>query len=103
MTILRRLSGLKARHNAEKQMPNEQRCKTCTYWRPLNKNYPAGDLRRLEGEGGYCTNKKLCEAWGPQVYEPDALVCPYCEGVEIFWTGAEFGCVHHEHVGKDAK
>ena len=73
-----------------------EHCKTCKHWSPENKNYPAGNTRRAEGEGGQCTNKKLHESWGPSSYESDALVYPYSESDEIFWTGPAFGCVHHK-------
>lgn len=70
------------------------RCRTCKHWSPENKNYPAGDNRRLEGKGGQCGNEKLRESLGPSSYESDALVYPYYEGAETFWTGPDFGCVH---------
>lgn len=69
-------------------------CKTCKHWKPKNGNFPLTDPRRNEGEGGLCSSNKLCE-WGPNSYQPDALVYPYSEGSEAFWTGPDFGCVHH--------
>ncbi|WP_457321608.1 hypothetical protein [Roseateles sp. P5_E11] len=36
------------------------------------------------------------EAYGDETYKPNALVYPYSEGVEHFWTGPDFGCVNHE-------
>lgn len=71
-------------------------CKTCKNWKPKNGNFQMADQRRNEGEGGLCSSDKLCENWGPTSYQPDALVYPYSEGAEAFWTGPDFGCVHHQ-------
>ncbi len=59
--------------------------------------------REDEHTGGICGSNKLAEDRG-QGYGHDMLVYPYNEGGE-FWTGPEFGCVHHEMVqlgGADA-
>ena len=75
-----------------------ERCKTCKYWTPTNGNFPSGDRRKPEGDGGQCHHDKLAESWGPDSYSNDALVYPYSEGAKTFWTGPNFGCVHHEQA-----
>jgi hypothetical protein len=59
------------------------RCETCAWWK--------GDL--YEG-GRECTNGKIREDKYGKCYEPDALVYSYYESGS-FWTGPQFGCVHH--------
>jgi hypothetical protein len=46
--------------------------------------------------GGICRSDKLIEDWG-QGHGADMLVYPYSEGGS-FWTGPDFGCVHHEQA-----
>lgn len=59
------------------------RCKTCRHWIPVARGR----------EGGICDSDMLTEDYG-MPYGPAMLVYPYNEGGE-FWTGPEFGCVHH--------
>jgi len=65
------------------------RCATCKSWRRVR------SVR--EDAGGECLNEKLREKWGDASHEPDALVYSYSEGGG-FWTGPDFGCVHHKSV-----
>ena len=68
------------------------RCKSCRYWIP--------EVLRRPHFGGLCDNPKIHE--GGCDYGMDALVYPYAEG-GTFWTGPEFGCVHHSiPIHKDA-
>ena len=67
-----------------------ERCKTCAYWKQNLGSVLTNGVR-----GGGCSNEKLREAWGGGGYEADALVYSYDEGGS-FWTGPEFGCVHHK-------
>lgn len=63
------------------------RCKTCKHWTP--------EEDRFENVGT-CYHDKLAEYTGRGSCAPDALIYPYDEGAGHFWTGPEFGCVHHE-------
>lgn len=66
-----------------------EHCKTCKHWKPCGKSD-----NKERRKGGHCMNeKKITEDYGR--YGPDMLVYPYIEGGD-FWTGPEFGCVHHE-------
>lgn len=62
-----------------------QLCKTCAHWRE-------GDRRAIGYGGGVCRNPKITEDYGQRT--DDMLVYPYNEG-GWFWTGPDFGCVHH--------
>ena len=64
------------------------RCKTCAHWTPCE------DRSAAENAGGICRSDKLQEANGPRSHPLDGLTYPYLEG-GYFWTGPEFGCVHH--------
>lgn len=64
-------------------------CKTCKHWAPCAPT--AHDAI----PGGHCSSPKLMEDCG--VHPNDALVYSYAEG-GAFWTGPEFGCVHHVRV-----
>jgi hypothetical protein len=68
------------------------RCKTCRWWdQSSGRLSPSGST----GRGGDCSNEgKLHENYVVQA-EDDHLVYSYNEGGG-FWTGPEFGCVHHE-------
>jgi hypothetical protein len=46
--------------------------------------------------GGICRSEKLTENWG-QEHGADMLLYEYDEGGG-FWTGPDFGCVHHEQA-----
>lgn len=63
-----------------------QTCKTCIFW---TKDITKSNWRI---SGGICTSKKLTE---DSDYAADSLVYSYDEGGS-FWTGPEFGCVHHK-------
>jgi hypothetical protein len=70
------------------------RCKTCRNWVPYAVQNPNGSSPAYEKAGGYCHSPKIAEdPWEP--YAPDAMVYPYREGCDAFWTGPLFGCVHH--------
>lgn len=64
-----------------------KKCETCKHW-TQEYRLDTFDPRRT---GRYCSHGKLHEA---RNYEPDALVYDYDEGGG-FWTGPQFGCVHH--------
>ncbi len=71
-------------------------CKTCKHWIPYSDKYPKGPrwIEKERGFGGLCQSEKLTEDGG-QSYGADMLVYEYSEGGE-FWTGPDFGCVHHQ-------
>jgi hypothetical protein len=63
------------------------RCKTCMHWQPIER----ADC------GGFCGNvEKIHEDDSKPGHEfgQDHLVYSYYESGS-FWTGPEFGCVHH--------
>lgn len=65
------------------------RCKTCKHWRHWS------DVAS-EQPGRYCLNAdKIMESYSREGRPVDALVYDYSEGGG-FWTGPDFGCVHHE-------
>ena len=75
------------------------RCKTCKHWAPC-----ASDPRFTYDEndkkaGGICGSDKIAEesCYNWQGHGADMLVYSYDEGGE-FWTGPDFGCVHHQQV-----
>lgn len=81
-------------------MPDDTmpRCVTCKHWTPYPTKYP--EKIRSDGvdDGGICESEKLTEDWGGE-HGADMLVYPYTEGGH-FWTGPEFGCVHHQPKGE---
>jgi hypothetical protein len=74
------------------------RCKTCRFW-VLHKNpeYTDGIA------GGFCENdERLHEAdYRRPKYGSDHLVYSYYESGS-FWTGPEFGCVHHSTADRES-
>lgn len=75
-----------------------KKCKTCTHWRLYAEEFPNGEHQDNEQSGGYCHCDKLVEKpWVEEgfICKPDMLIYPYREGCEAFWTGPDFGCVHH--------
>ena len=62
-------------------------CKTCVHHQI--------DDSRIQVGGARCVHPKLTEAGDDQSYTPDSLTYDYDEGGG-FWTGDEFGCIHHE-------
>ena len=73
-----------------------KRCKTCKHWVPYLTAHPNGSLNSpAERAGGFCESVKINESCGEETYAPDMLCYTYMEG-GAFWTGPEFGCVHHE-------
>lgn len=59
-------------------------CRTCEHWDTT-----------AQKTGGICDCVKLREpSWNSEPRAPDELVYSYDEG-GAFWTGPEFGCVHH--------
>jgi hypothetical protein len=71
--------------------PSDATCKTCQHWQRV----PAPPHQAFTKEylaGGKCTSEKLTENY--EEYRPDTLVYSYHEGGD-FWTGPDFGCVHH--------
>jgi hypothetical protein len=70
------------------------RCKTCKHWEPCAANPHLAPVTKGAIRGGVCRSDKLIEDWG-QDYSADMLVYPYSEGGG-FWTGSDFGCVHHK-------
>lgn len=73
-------------------------CKTCQFWVKCRAPRP-GELNVRWQIGGTCTKDKLTEEYGDESYVEDALVYSYQEDGH-FWTGPEFGCVHHEEIQK---
>ena len=71
---------------------NLPRCSTCAYWMTWAQRYPHRQ-RPTHERGGYCLSRKIVEA-GEEVQADDMLVYSYSEGGD-FWTGPDFGCVHH--------
>ena len=67
-------------------------CKTCRYWEHES-DAPPLRIRIREQAGGTCRCAKLTEDKGR--YGADMLVYAYNEG-GWFWTGPNFGCVHHK-------
>ena len=68
-------------------------CKTCQHWKPVEIDSWYSAVGKAHG--GHCQSEKLTEHSG---YGNDMLVYAYDEGAgEIaFWTGTDFGCVHHK-------
>ena len=65
-----------------------QTCKTCIHWKEIDE-----EINKIKG--GICNNtSKITERWNGKEYQKDSLVYPYTESGD-FWTGPEFGCVHH--------
>jgi hypothetical protein len=68
-------------------------CKTCKWHKAENR-----DPRQAEG-GAFCRCPKIyeetCGPDGADEYAADHCVYSYSEGGS-FWTGDNFGCVHHE-------
>jgi hypothetical protein len=62
-------------------------CKTCKHWIPYSGKYP-------KSPRGLCQSEKLTEDWW-QSYGADMLIYEFREG-GVFWTGPDFGCVHHQ-------
>lgn len=73
-------------------------CKTCKDWKPCATDNLFANLNIKEDKraGGTCKSDKLTEDWG-QGHDADMLVYTYSEGGS-FWTGPDFGCVHHQRI-----
>ena len=69
-------------------------CKTCKHWMPYSDKYPKDRASEAKKAGGLCRSGKLVEDWG-NGYGADMLIYEYPEGGG-FWTGPDFGCVHHQ-------
>jgi hypothetical protein len=69
-------------------------CKTCKHWMPYSDKYPKGHASEAKKAGGLCQSEKLVEDLGDD-YGADMLIYEYLEGGG-FWTGPDFGCVHHQ-------
>ena len=67
-------------------------CKTCKHWTRFREKYPGAYKSPDVDAGGICQSSKLVEEGA---HGADMLVYSYAEGGE-FWTGPEFGCVHHQ-------
>jgi hypothetical protein len=68
-------------------------CKTCKHWMPYPDKHPSNRPSKAK-TGGLCQSEKLVEDWG-HGYGADMLIYEYSEGGG-FWTGPDFGCVHHQ-------
>lgn len=69
-------------------------CKTCRHWKPYLDERDDSSAKDDEKAGGFCHCEKLTEDhW--QGHKSDMLIYPYQEGCKAFWTGPDFGCVHH--------
>ena len=67
-------------------------CKTCKYHekiKPLSIIYYEGLL-----EGGYCNNTEKLSGYSDLVFGSDMMIVS--GDTYDFWTGPNFGCVHHE-------
>ena len=73
--------------------PTMDRCKTCKHWAPCTS---AVHWENDKKAGGICMSDKITEDYG-QGHGADMMVYSYIEGGE-FWTGPDFGCVHHQRV-----
>lgn len=72
-------------------------CKTCKHWEKVNTNTNSY-MRHTKGylAGGFCSSEdNIIEGYPDEEFPPDALIYTYQEG-GAFWTGPDFGCVHHE-------
>lgn len=73
--------------------PTMDRCKTCKHWAPCASFAHWGNDKK---SGGICSSDKITEdAW--QGHGADMMVYLHFEGGE-FWTGPDFGCVHHQNA-----
>lgn len=70
-------------------------CKTCKHWNTYKDEFPRSLREDGHASGGICKSDKLTEEYSFRYYTNDRLVYPYSEG-GYFWTGHNFGCVHHE-------
>jgi hypothetical protein len=69
------------------------RCKTCKHWAPCASMAHRENYKKA---GGICSSDKIVEdRW--RGYGADMMVYSYAEDGE-FWTGPDFGCVHHQQV-----
>jgi hypothetical protein len=78
-------------------------CKTCKHWMPHSNKYP-NHAREDKKAGGLCQSETLVEderTWG-HGYGADMLIYEYSEG-GVFWTGPDFGCVHHQAAAAEGK
>lgn len=71
-------------------------CKTCKLWEKCGPNY----YPSRRAMGGYCTSPKMVEGTGS--FGADTLEYSYDEGGS-FWTGPNFGCVHHKATNQKEK
>ncbi len=69
-------------------------CKTCKHWMPHSNKYPKSHAREDKKAGGLCQSEKLVDDWGGG-HGADMLIYEYSEDGG-FWTGPDFGCVHHQ-------
>ena len=70
-------------------------CKTCKHWEGVSPNSYMGHTKGYLS-GGFCANEdKLVEGYPDEECPQDALIYTYQESGS-FWTGPNFGCVHHE-------
>lgn len=70
-------------------------CKTCAHWRAFATATvaPFAATEAMK-RGGLCRCPKLREDYGRD-HAADEMVYSYAEDGS-FWTGPEFGCVHHK-------
>lgn len=75
------------------------RCKTCKHWAPCASGSRFTNDENDKKAGGICGSDKIAEesCYNWQGHGADMLVYSYDEGGE-FWTGPDFGCVHHQQV-----
>lgn len=77
------------------------RCKTCKWWlRSYALNGFEGFYDDFHPHGAFCNHAKWVEGdnFGKNkenAYADDSMTYPSHEGL-WFWTGPDFGCVHHE-------
>ena len=86
--------------------PALPRCATCAHWKPYRDLYPGNSWGPRKNAGGLCIEGQhigeplqLPSVGGDHSYDgtytADRMVYSYDEGGD-FWTGPEFGCVHHQ-------
>ena len=84
-------------HLSSREQTVPRTCKTCRWW--VDKPQPLVDHERPGDQFRECGNiNKIGEAYRSEAGERevlDAMRYSYHEG-GTFWTGPDFGCVHHE-------
>jgi hypothetical protein len=67
-------------------------CRSCKWWKTTDAQKPLESLQA-------CASPKITECGGGTEPTNDMLMYSYFEG-GTFFTGPDFGCVHHEQNGE---